>query len=223
MEQDPGGNGHVGVGGPGRPGGPRAGEGERSRAACLHVCDPSSSHDAADSRVICALHPGDGERARRRVRERGGGLGGLGGAGTMNGLGERLAVPDPTEASRTPAREPADCHHSGRSTWIVVRGSRRWVGHSREGSLRADRGLARRRAHEREVRRVDVVTGAPHIDVAIRPQIRQPDLQGPSVAEDDDRGPVEIKPLPERRRSGDVQEEVGTCASHHPRPSAPAE
>jgi len=25
--------------------------------------------------------------------------------------------------------------HSGRSTWIVVRGSRRWVGHSREGSL----------------------------------------------------------------------------------------
>jgi hypothetical protein len=41
--------------------------------------------------------------------ERGGGLGGLGGAGTMNGLGERLAVPDPAEASRTPAREPADC------------------------------------------------------------------------------------------------------------------
>jgi hypothetical protein len=36
-------------------------------------------------------------------------LGGLGGAGTMNGLGERLALPDPTEASRSPAREPADC------------------------------------------------------------------------------------------------------------------
>jgi hypothetical protein len=34
MEQDPGGNGHVGVGGPDRPGGRRAGAGERRRAAC---------------------------------------------------------------------------------------------------------------------------------------------------------------------------------------------
>jgi K+-sensing histidine kinase KdpD len=31
----------------------------------LHVCDPNSSHDAADSRrVICALHRGRDERAR---------------------------------------------------------------------------------------------------------------------------------------------------------------
>jgi hypothetical protein len=222
MEQDPG-NGHVGVGGSGRPGGPRAGEGERSRAACLHVCDPNPSRDADSRRVIRALHPGDGERAPTTCTW----SGGIGRAGWRRhderpGRAARAArsYGGLTQPGAGTCGLPA---HSGRSTWIVVRGSRRWVGHSRQGSLRAERGLARRRAHEREVRRVDVVTGAPHIDVAIRPQIRQPDLQGPSVAEDDDRGSVEIKPLPERRRSGDVQEEVGICASHHPRPSAPAE
>ena len=106
----------------------------------------------------------------------------------------------------------------------MPRGDARWgkilVGTDTSAS---DRGLAPRRAHECEVRRVDVLASAPHIDVAIRPQIRQPDLQGPSGAEDDDRGPIEIEPLPERCRGGNVQEEIGTYASHRRCPSAPAE
>jgi hypothetical protein len=43
-------NGHVGVGGPGRPGGRRAGEASDPELLVLHVRDPNSSHDAAGSR-----------------------------------------------------------------------------------------------------------------------------------------------------------------------------
>ena len=63
----------LGVGGPRRPGGRGAGEGERRRVAFRARVRPEllSRHDAADSRrVICALHRGHGERLNNVYVER---------------------------------------------------------------------------------------------------------------------------------------------------------